>query len=187
MIEREKKFLLPAGTTLANAKDFIEQLFGYTSTEDTNYDGFFIVPGTDFVRVRKYLSTQATEITIKRTPAGGTIEAREEINMAVRHSRTAMQFCRSLWGPPASEIYTTAHVIHTAAGASVAVYQVAGDVRVFLEIEADEDVLLNSEHETEIPIAEECAAVIEHHEVQLRLQTDMEQQFLSLFELTRPK
>jgi hypothetical protein len=109
----------------------ISALFPYSRPEKAeSTDRFWRGPNVDFVRLRE----NSKELTVKVTDQA-TIVDRVEVNVRVDDLDAAARLCTLLFGEATSLVKRfTVWTLHK--GIVVCLYQVGGDDRVFLEVEA---------------------------------------------------
>jgi hypothetical protein len=136
--ELERKFVVDEEKSLKELdRDICAILQDHDPYRATSYDRFWRHPTVDFIRLRE----NSSELTVKVTDKG-TILDRIEENVVVDDLKTAARFANLLFGDPVILVKTfsvwNTKLPGAPAPGTVCLYQVKGDSRVFLEVEASD-------------------------------------------------
>lgn len=96
----------------------------------------------DFLRIRFLPENNSGEITVKYSDKGTNTD-RVEIDLAVSDPQQATVLFTQLMGEPAGSITKQYSVYFLPNGATISLYRVLGDSRLFVEVEAREQLELD--------------------------------------------
>ncbi len=138
--EIERKFILGTDQTLQQVRrDVCALLSDPCPLDATSVDRFWKAPNVDFLRLR-----DDRQMTVKVTDKGDILDRVEE-NVSVDDVATCERLLTLVYGKPETltKTYSVWSVVEGVAAdireiSVVCVYQVRGDSRVFLEVEADD-------------------------------------------------
>lgn len=161
--EIERKYVVgtPGANTLTDVERYLDHKFSSAEKVplQVSRDVFWTFPGVDFVRLRQ----NSRELTIKRTDKD-TIEDRVEENLLVPSFRAGLRWAVATFGDPIGSLEKN-FVVYYLPTFIVALYQVTGDNRIFLEVEAD------------------AIGIVQEVERELREHLMLDQQYRSLFQI----
>jgi hypothetical protein len=130
--EIERKYVIP-NLDYHQALTVLTNIFSPLSEyEGVSTDTFWMAPDVDFVRLRE----NTKELTVKITD-NDSIEDRLEENIVVGDYDTARRFACATFGLPVGTLEKTFLVLELGNGATISLYEVTGDDRLFLEVEAE--------------------------------------------------
>jgi len=140
--EIEVKLLVLGTSSMKTVNGHLESLF--PDPEDLiigkSKDVYFLPPPkskVDFARVRYYPDKDGGQMTIKASDKGNNVD-RVEIDVEVSDCDQSVKFLSSLLGTEPSGTLTKRYIVYflDKRDTTVSLYQVVGDSRVFLEVEA---------------------------------------------------
>lgn len=134
--EIEKKFVVEGSLKKAIAA-VSKAIIWDSEISDASHDYYWHSKdglNADFLRLR-YMPSGSGELTLKQADRG-TNTNRVEIDVEVSDPDQCRALLRHLLGPSAGTVFKRYHVFFIRGGATVSLYQVRGDRRVFLEVEA---------------------------------------------------
>lgn len=136
--ELEQKFVVDEPRTLQQLdRDVCAILRDPAPYRATSFDRFWKAPNVDFLRLRE----NSHELTVKVTDKGSILDRIEE-NVVVKDLDTAVRLATLLFGEPLKLVKTfsvwNTKLPDAPSHGVVCLYQVEGDPRVFLEVEAND-------------------------------------------------
>ncbi|MCM8763357.1 MAG: CYTH domain-containing protein [Candidatus Omnitrophica bacterium] len=140
--EIERKFVVKGVTQMQAVRNYMDRT--YPDPEEIiigkSKDVYFNPPNdskADFARVRFSHDSKKGQLTLKSSDKGNNVD-RIEIDVEVEDADQAVEFCKILINTEPSGIIDKRYIVYILdkKDTTVSLYQIVGDQRIFLEIEA---------------------------------------------------
>lgn len=140
--EIERKFIVKDVAQMKTVNNYLDRT--YSDPEEViigkSKDVYFNPPNdskADFARVRFFPDSKKGQLTLKSSDKGNNVN-RIEIDVEVEDADQAVEFCKALLNREPSGIINKRYIVYILdkRDTTVSLYQIVGDSRVFLEVEA---------------------------------------------------